>query len=396
MEWIVLILLLLIVVATIWYLYSADLTNNKETINNPGVKETGVTGSSELNSIQREVLDILESNLKEYGTQNITEHLHNFYDYTKSQKADLKAKLKRSDLALKPSGLKYLALLIQEIADRNNIVDAHEFIEDSGIVGYTFMRPAVKARVLSAVQPYTAAQLTSIKDLIRDVIREKNSSADPSSILKQIESIRMYTLNKKRMEPDFLALRPIINTMIGAKPAQAQPQKDLDRLIERIKLLQMLKDYPSIRLDRVTSLSDLLDRLKPLDPHSYLEGKKDAERMFTKLVDKDKELERSNEKLQQELKDKAAADRLQVELDQKAKAEADQKANQKAEEERIIREEFDKILNEDPALQQQIADNDFSREQLYEQFKIRWVGGAEAPDKDKIIRIIKEILENKK
>jgi hypothetical protein len=391
MEWVVLLLILVLVLAAAWYLYSAD----------PVIK---IKGSGEsLSQIQQDVLDILEPNLKEYGTAQITDHLHKFYDYTKNQKNDLKNQMKKSDLNLKPSGLKYLALLIHDIADHHDIIDPHEFIENSGIAGFVFMRPALKAKVLSAVQPYNAQHLSSIKDLIKDLIREKNASADPDIILKQIEHIRMYTLHKKRLEPDHLALRPIILAMIGVKQQpQLSSKQDLDRLIEKIKLLQVLKDYPSIRLDRITTLRELLERL---DPISYLEGKKDAERMFKS--DRDRELERERDKLKQELKDKELAAALQAEEDKKMKQEEElqkqeaelqkqEEESQKQEEERLIREEFDKILDEDPALQQQIIDNEFTREQLYKQFKIQWVGGSEQPDRNKIIKIIKEILERKK
>jgi len=393
MNWIVLLIILILIIAAIWYLSSANLDL---------IKKTPIAGAGEsLSQIQREVLDIIEPNIKEYGTSQITEHLHKFYDYTKSQISELKSIMKKSDINLKPSGLKYLALLIQDIADRNSIVDPYEFIEDSGISGASFMRPALKTRVISSVQPYSSTQLASIKDLIKDIIREKNLSADADSLLKRIESIRMYTMHKKRLEPDLLALRPIIITMAKQQPQKLSSEKeDLDRLIEKIKLLQLFKDYPSIRLDRITTLRDLLDRIRPLDPVSYMEGKKDAEKMFSSLADRDRELQRRNEKLQQELRDKELAERLQAEESQKAKqaAEAKQKEEdeKKAEEERVIRQEFDKILDDDLDLQQKIAENEFTREQLYEQFKRQWVGGYEQPNRDKIIKLINDILERNK
>jgi hypothetical protein len=393
MEWIVLLFILLLVIAAVWYLWNVTQTTLA-----PSKKVGGV----EQSDIQKEVLTIIEPYIREFGTSQITEHLYDFYEYTKSQKADLKSKLKRSELDLKPSGLKLLAILIHDICDRHNFLDPHEFIEESGIVGYCFAKPTVKARIVSAVHPYSSKDLDQIKDLIRDLLREQNQSSDMlNSILKQIESLRMYTLSKKQFIPDLLALRPIIKWFIKCQQPrtdqkdQKAQKGDLDKLIDRLKYLQLLKDYPSIRLDRIYSIRDLLDQLEPLDTRSYLEGKRDAERMFSKLADHDRELERKTEKLQQELKDKELATLLQEEERQKQEEIQKQKEQEQEDQEKMLRDEFDKLLDDDIDLQIQIEDREFSREQLYEQFKRRWVGGTENPDRERMIKIIKEILEKK-
>ena len=106
---------------------------------------------------------------------------------------------------------------------------------------------------------------------------------------------------------------------------QKNQKDDLEKLLERLKYLQLLKDYPSIRLDRIYSIRDLLDRLEPLDTRSYLEGKRDAERMFSKLAERDRELESKTAKLQQELKDKELATRLQEEIERENQRQEQEK-----------------------------------------------------------------------
>ena len=391
MEWLILLFILVLLLAAVYYWYTSDSIKGANEIQNLKL------GGS-ISSFQSELLEILDPYIKEYGTAQITDHLHKFYDYTATQKNALKKRLKDQDIPLKPSGLKYLAILVQDVADNNSIVDPYEFIQHSNITGHSFVKPAVKARIVSTVHPYSQKDLSQIKDLVRDILRNNNSSKDPDDIVKQLP--RLYTLRKKHFEPDLLALRPHIETLVSENrsdrviKSDINAKQDLEKLIERIKVLQLLKNYPSIQLDRIYSLPDLIDRLKPLDPTSYLEGKRDAERMFSRLAEKDKELEKTNEKLQQEIRDKEAAARLQEEEDKKA-------VQQTQEQEHLLRVEFDKLLDENPALQQQIADHEFTREQLFEQFKKHWVGGdpTDQPSsidrKSKMIKLIQNILANK-
>jgi hypothetical protein len=319
-----------------------------------------------------DVMSILAPYIDDAGTLNIIDHLHRFYDYTSADKTQLKKQLKSTSIQYTPSGKKYLALLIQDILDNKSIYDPHEFIKDSYITYAAFVKPATKARIAAAVHPYTQSDLSKIRDLTKQIIREKSSSQDPDNIIKQIEPHRIYRIKNKKFEPDPIALRSIITDLVSPNTSP-----DVDKLIDRIRVLHLLRDYPMIRIDRIRTMADLLDQLKtikPLDPLSYLEGKRVAEQEsrqeISRIAEKDKALESQNEKLKQEASDKQLAEKLQ--------ADENQAHEQR---EKLLRDEFDKLLDKDPVIQQQIRDGVFTREQLFESYK-KTDGGDESAELD--------------